>query len=973
MRHAIKHLTILGALWGAASTMAQGAGKHVDSGIATTRQDKPGRHEEVLTEGWRFCRGCGATDSTLAGVDFDDSTWETVRVPHDFAIHGPTAGPGGDDSRILWQDEGWYRRPFRVSGGGGERRVYLDFDGVMAFPKVYVNGHLAGQWDYGYNSFRVDATPFINWNGENLLAVQADTRAHASRWYPGAGIYRKVTKVETAPVHVGHWGTFVRTPLVRPDLARVAIDTTLDNHGASQEVLTLTTSIFAPDGKATPIAKRKSVVIVPVQGSQTVSEAFDISSPQLWELSSPRLYRAVSVVEVNGDPVDVYETTFGIRSIEVTAHDGLHLNGRRVELRGVNLHHDHGPLGAAWHRRAMERQLEIMRGMGVNAIRTSHNPPAPELLDMADQMGFLVLDEAFDKWDATADKPANVDLGVYGERQIANFVHRDRNHPSVMMWSIGNEIVDVEIDPTGRGAAQVGMMADFVRKYDATRPVTMASHLPISLKTGLHAHLDVQSWNYGRKYIEARRHYPEAPMLISESASAVSSRGYYRWPAPERKDAFPLTPYLDSYDYYAVTWGDVPDIEFIGLDDHPYCAGEFVWSGFDYLGEPTPYAGQARISYFGIVDLVGLPKDRYYLYKSRWLPDEPTVHILPHWTWPEMSGRTLPVFVYTNGDSAELFLNGRSLGRRAKTLPPPMATLDLARDKPATASSEETNADHTAAKALDGNPDSRWCAANGSAPQFWQVDLGAPQPVRDIRVHFEKDLSNYQYVIAASTDGQTWQPIAKRTEFATAYGPDASHSVDIQTRYLRLTFTALRPGAWASLAGFEAYADAPGTPGTAAAAESLDRFRLRWSDVPYAPGELKAVAYKNGQRLGEARVVTAETPITLAMTPDRDVIKADGDDLSYLTLRALDNQGQANPRADSLVQLSLKGPGDLVGAGNGDQSDIGPILTDQVRLFQGQAVVIVRSRRLTAGEHGTIEITAKSEGLSPATVVVKTE
>ena len=443
------------------------------------------------------------------------------------------------------------------------------------------------------------------------------------------------------------------------------------------------------------------------------------------------------VVSTEGRFADAEATTFGLRTFKFTADDGFHLNGRRVQLYGVNLHHDQGPLGAAFNVRAMERQLEIMQEMGVNALRTSHNPPAPEVLDLCDRMGILVWDEAFDKWEGTADHVTDEPLEKFGERQVKNFVMRDRNHPSVVVWSIGNEIGTGERG-WGKTAERVAFMREFVLKYDPTRPVTIGNDNPADGDTEVLDAMDVVGYNYMRRYGRFRETHPDMPLIYSESASTVSTRGYYDFPLPESKTEFSNEAgQVSSYDFNAMWWSDIADRDFYLMESDAFVAGEFVWTGFDYLGEPSPFFRRARSSYFGIVDLCGIPKDRYYLYRSYWRPDETTIHILPHWNWSGREGKTVPVFVYTNGDSAELFLNDRSLGRRTK---------------------------------LD--------------------------------------------IVEGGLDGEYYAVV--------------------------------------------------------------DRYRLRWMNVVYEPGELRAVAYKDGAVLGESIMKTARDPAKLVLTPDRTEIAADG-------------------------------------------------------------------------------------------------
>lgn len=554
--------------------------------------------------------------------------------------------------------------------------MYLDFDGVMAQPRVYINGRFAGAWDYSYNSFRIDATDFVTFGRENIVAVHVDTRRHNSRWYPGAGIYRKVRLVLADSVHIAHWGIQITTPEVNDSRAQVRVRTQVENHLRNPQIVTLAAVVQDPNGH--PVAQARMSGAVTSESPYSFIQDLVVTQPRRWDVTHAHLYTVVCTVLRNATVLDRVTIPFGIRTFRFNPDEGFLLNGRRVPLRGVNLHHDHGPLGAACLPRAVERQCKIMKAMGCNAIRTSHNVPAPELLDVCDRLGLLVYNEVFDKWHGTADRVHGEPLLDYGHKQIRNFCLRDRNHPSVVVWSIGNEISHILGNQSGRAPREVAEMARFFRLYDPTRPVTMACHMPQGLQGGILDALDIQSWNYGHKYVQAREVYPDQGFIYSESASTLSTRGYYELPLPQKKTDYSETRQVDSYDRNAAEWSDIPDVEFAGLERHPFCAGEFVWTGFDYLGEPTPFnramvaagrinqAQMARSSYFGIVDLCGIPKDRYYLYRSVWRPNVTTVHILPHWNWPGYEGKKVPVYVYTNGDSAELFLNGRSLGRRAK-------------------------------------------------------------------------------------------------------------------------------------------------------------------------------------------------------------------------------------------------------------------------------------------------------------------
>jgi len=780
-----------------------------------------------FNDNWHFIKG--EQEEQVVRADFDDSGWDPVRLPHDWAIAGPF-DPEGDGStgKLPWRDIGWYRKTFTLDSKYAGRRVYFDFDGVMAFPKVYVNGQLAGEWDYGYNSFRVDATSFVRFGESNLIAVAADTRQHRSRWYPGAGIYRKVTMTLSEQVHIARWGTFITTPAVSEDSATVQIAVTIENHLDKNVQAEVKINLLDPDD--IQVAKgTKSITLPPGSFTDTV-QTLDISGPRRWDINNPQLYAAKVTVLTDKEIVAAETVSFGIRTFRFTADDGFHLNGRRVQLYGVNLHHDLGPLGAAFNTRAMQRQLEIMQDMGVNALRTSHNPPAPEVLDLCDRMGIIVWDEAFDKWEGTADHVTDEPLETFGERQIKNFVMRDRNHPSIVVWSIGNEIGTGE-KGWGKTAERVSFMRDFVLKYDPTRPITIGNDNPEDGNLDVLDVLDVVGYNYMRRYGRFRETHPDMPLIYSESASTVSTRGYYDFPLPESKTQFSQEAgQVSSYDYNAMWWSDVADRDFYLMETDSFVAGEFVWTGFDYLGEPSPFFRRARSSYFGIVDLCGIPKDRYYLYRSYWRPNETTVHILPHWNWPDLEGKTIPVFVYTNGDSVELFLNNRSLGKQSK---------------------------------LDTVP-------GGLEGDYYAV---------------------------------------------------------------------------------------------------LGRYRLQWPDVAYEAGELRAVAYRNGNVIGEAVMKTAGDPARLVLTPDRTEIAANGSDLSYVLVEAVDSEGNLCPLADDPVTYTVDGPVDIAAVGNGNPLSMELFQAPQHSLFYGKAMLILRSQE---GKTGTVNIRAETDDYEAATFRIRT-
>jgi beta-galactosidase len=611
------------------------------------------RRTQRFVDSWKFQKGSVDNGASPA---LDDSKWQVVRLPHDWSADAPVELEGdGSTGKLPWRGEGWYRKHFALPNMPAGTRLFFDFDGVMANPQVYVNGRLVGSWDYGYMSFQADATPAAKFGADNVIAVHADTRQHGSRWYPGGGIYREVRMVMTSPTHIRQWGVQVTTP----ETTKAQVRTTVANANPSTVVVT---RILDPNGKEVARSSGPAVTTL------------TIPNPMLWDVNSPNLYTAAVELLQGKEQVDSYRQTFGIRTIRWDKDQGLFLNGRRVELKGVNLHHDQGPLGGAALTRSIQRQLEIMRDMGVNAIRTSHNPPAPQLLDLCDRMGFLVWDESFDKWDNKADIPPGADFKEYMRRQVGAFVRRDFNHPSIFIWSIGNEMGMPPLD-------RIRYVVDLFHEFDPTRLTTEAYDQPRHMAPERSGIVDIPSWNYGLKYVKGRERLPDRPTMYSESASTVSTRGYYALPLPKDPHDFSAGHLqVSSYDFNAPPWAEVPDMDLAGDEEYKFNAGEFVWTGIDYIGEPTPYSSQGRMpdgspvgrrrasrfSYFGAVDLGGIPKDRFYLYRSVWAPEKTTIHILPHWNWQGSEGKPIPVFVYTNGDSSELFLNGRSLGKRTK-------------------------------------------------------------------------------------------------------------------------------------------------------------------------------------------------------------------------------------------------------------------------------------------------------------------
>ena len=812
-----------------------GSGVHA---LAQTKVAIGAERRMSFNDGWRFSKG------EFEGAQqpgFDDRAWRAQQLPHDWAIEGPfdqkyNSSMGG----LPFFGVAWYRKSFTLPETAKGKFFSIEFDGAMSNAHVWINGQDLGERPYGYISFAFDMTPHLKFGGQtNVVAVRLAPEDQSSRWYPGAGIYRNVWLTVTGPQHVAHWGTFVTTPEVSDAKATVAVKTDLRNRAAAAAKLTLRTSVLNAAGKS--VGQNVSEVTIPPNGVQTVATTIAVSQPTRWDIDRPYLYSLASEVVEGGKVVDRYVTPFGIRSIEFSATRGFLLNGRAVKLKGVCMHHDLGALGSAVSRRATERQIEILKGMGVNAIRTSHNPPSPELLEYCDRMGIVVMDEAYDMW-----KTAKIRNGSskfwdqWGETDLRDMLRRDRNHPSVIMWSIGNELPE---QGSATGAVLAKRLADICHEEDRTRPTTSGmNNAEPAIKSGFALAVDLKGFNYKPLLYEpVMKDHPDWVLYGSETSSTISSRGVYHLPLEkyQRKDDLQIT----SYDIIAPGWATQPDAEFVAQDKFPNVLGEFVWTGFDYLGEPTPYAGggrssateknwPSRSSYFGIVDLAGFPKDRYYLYQSVWTA-KPMVHVLPHWNWTGMEGKPIPVMAYTNCDEVELFVNGKSLGRKKRF----------------------------------GEP----------------VELPVGQNV--------------------SKDGK------------------------LTTKY-----------------------------------------RLMWQ-VPYAPGSLKVVGYKGGKQAAVHEIRTAGAPARITLLPDRGTIRADGDDLSFVTVRVEDRDGNFCPLADNLVKFKLSGPGKIAAVDNGNAATVEPFQADYRKAFNGLALLIVRSE---PGQAGRIQIAATADGLSAGQAVVTT-
>lgn len=654
---------------------------------------------------WKFCLNL-ETDSNPADIEFDDSGWRTLDVPHDWAIEGDfdEHNPSGTGGGALPGGIGWYRKTFKVSKKDTGSIIKIEFDGVYMNSSVWINGHLLGTRPYGYISFSYNLNPYINWDGDNVIAVKVDNSDQPnSRWYSGCGIYRDVRLVKTGDIRVDQWGTYVRTESLSGNKALVRINTSVVNGTINKMVRTLTVTSTVKDSKGKTVASSSTSKELHFNGIFDLEDSILMETPHLWSVDDPYMYTLVTSVSVNKKKVDTYETPFGIRSIEFRADSGFYLNGEHVRINGVCLHHDLGCLGAAVNERAIERQLQILKEMGCNGIRCSHNPPSPILLDLCDRMGFLVMDEAFDMWHRrkTERDYARFFEG-WANRDLSDMIKRDRNHPSIVIWSIGNEVQEQWSDARADTLSDLLLetlsyrdeyiidykredidnvnvfitqnLVDIIKDYDPTRPITAGCNEP---SPGNHLFrsgaIDVIGYNYHNQNVPSvPRLFPGKPFIITESVSALMTRGFYEMPSgqmmtrPVRWDRpyFNPTFSCSAYDNVATPWGSHHEENLIFLNSQPFVAGQYIWTGFDYIGEPTPYGWPARSSYFGIVDLAGFPKDIYYLYQSEWT-DTPVLHLFPHWNWEP--GQQIDMWCYyNNADEVELFINGKSQGTRTK-------------------------------------------------------------------------------------------------------------------------------------------------------------------------------------------------------------------------------------------------------------------------------------------------------------------
>ena len=761
----------------------------------------------------------------------DSINYSPVTVPHDWAINGPfdkkwdlqnvaivqngeteKTEKSGRSGALPWIGCGFYKTTVDLKKL--PKTAVLEFDGAMSDPHVYINGKLAGHWAYGYNAFRVDAAPYLK-KGKNEISVSLDNREESSRWYPGGGLYRPVQLVTNADAAtINQWGCYFRTESIADGKAEISICTNINN---VDKTLSVENQLVDATGK---IVAQYKYGDFDAQGN--VLKKLTIDNAQLWSPESPYLYKLVTRLYRNNKLVDQVQQKVGIRTVRVAQYDGFQLNGVTRKIKGVCLHHDLGPLGAAVNKAALIRQIRTMKEMGCDAIRTAHNMPSTWQMEICDSMGMMVMAESFDMWIYPKCKNGYaLNFKEWADKDIENLVLNHRNHPSIVMWSIGNEIPE-QWSEEGRRISE--HLQNLCHKFDPTRPVTQGmDRAEAALKSGFAQVMDVPGFNYRvHKYDNNIRQLPKGFLLGSETASTVSSRGVYKFPVEASSSKTYADGQCSSYDVEYCPWSNLPDDDWCMQDDRDYTIGEFVWTGYDYLGEPSPYDEYwpSRSSYFGICDLAGLPKDRYWLYRSHWRKDDATLHVLPHWTFPERVGETTPVYCYTSWPSAELFVNGKSQGRIVK------------------------------------NPGTR-----------------------------------------------------------------------------------------------------------------LDRYRLRWNNVKYEPGEIKVVAYDyDGTPRGEKIVRTAGAPARIVLKADRNRISSKGEDLSFVTVSVVDKNGTPCPTATNKMKFEVSGAGKYRAACNGDATSLVAFNSTEMPLFSGELVVVVEGLK-----RGTAMLSVSADGLPTAKLPIEVE
>jgi len=815
------------------------------------------RKETLLNNGWKFSRAENLDAVAPSTIGYDDKKWQSVCVPHDWAINGPfdkeidkqvvaieqngekeATEKTGRSGSLPWIGSGWYRTSFVVDKD--YERAILNFDGAMAEPVVYVNGKKAGEWKYGYNTFNIDITPYVNKDGSaNTLAVHLQNVEESSRWYPGAGIFRPVTLIQTQKQAIDQWSVNMNTLLINGSHASVelsakAVGLDSENYGVTFEISTDKGSRFT--GRMGLDKNGEAKVIT------------NVNNVEAWTPETPKLYDLrVSLYSVkngkNDKLLDTQVKKVGFRTVKCSADGGFQLNGQSRKFKGVCLHHDLGMLGAAVNKSALIRQINLLKGMGCDAIRTSHNMPSQMQMDICDSLGMMVMAESFDMWVYPKCKNGYARFfKEWSDRDIENLVKANRHHPSIVMWSVGNEIPEQGMK---EGPKMLRHLQEVVRKFDTTRPITNGmDRFDNALATGFAQVSDVPGMNYRTHvYERAYNTLGQGYVLGSETASTVSSRGVYKFPVVRVDGKAYEDGQCSSYDTEACWWSNVPEEDWLLQDDKDWVIGEFVWTGFDYLGEPTPYDEYwpSRSSYFGIFDLAGLPKDRYYLYRSRWNTNDNTIHLLPHWTFPGREGEVTPVYCYTNYPTAELFVNGKSQGKISK---------------------------NTTAKKGTGK--------NGRIS-----DVNDP---------------------------------------------------------------------------------------------SIDRYRLRWNNVKYEPGEIKVVVYdKNGKEVGTKTVKTAGKPASIQVTGDLGEaikpLKADGEDMTFITVNILDKDGNLCPDANNQISVSVSGAAQFKGICNGDATSVEVFTKPTMKAFHGQLVIGIQSN----GKKGNAVVKVSGKGVKAQTVTVKAE
>ena len=803
----------------------------------TSNDQKFSNRKVSFNSDWSF----HLNDSIIDKDTISSSTkWSTLDVPHDWGVEGKfdEKSPAGYEGGGLTGGLGWYKKIFKVAAADSSKITSIIFDGVYRNSEVWVNGHYLGKRPNGYISFQYEMSPYLNYGDKNneIIVKVDNSKQPNSRWYSGSGIFRNVWIETTDKLHVGQWGTYVTTPKVTAEKASVQFETTIQNQNPASKTATVTTTIFKEDTKVTSVTQN---ITIGANANQTIKQETQVETPILWSVEKPELYTAVTEISVDDEIVDQYKTNFGIRDFKFDVDKGFILNGKQVKIKGVCMHHDLGPLGSAINTRAIERQLEILKGMGVNGIRTSHNPPAPELLDLCDKMGFIVMDEAFDMWKQNKRKyDYGNDWDKWHKKDLIDQLLRDRNHPSIFMWSIGNEIPQ-QWDESGATIAKE--LAAITRQYDKTRPITAAMNPPVNMNIdnvtlqfqkaavqynsiAASGALDIIGYNYAHQTYEYhKKNFPNIPFIATETTSALETRGYYdavsdsikKWPVRWDLKFTEGNPgnTVSAYDQVQAPWGSTHEATWKIIKKHDYLSGMYIWTGFDYIGEPTPYEWPSISSYFGIVDLAGFPKDVYYMYQSEWT-DKTVLHIFPHWNWK--AGQNVDVWAYyNNADEVELFLNGKSVGVRSK---------------------------------------------------------------------------------------------------------------------------------------------------------KGDDLHLMWR-IPFQPGTLKAISRKNGKTVLESEIKTAGNASNLKLTADRSTIKADGNDLSFVTVDILDSKGVLVPNANNEINFSLKGNGKIVGVCSGDPVSHESYKGSKHTALNGKCLVVIQSGKKT----GRLELTAKANGLKQSTVVITAE